>query len=43
MKSSLAWVLIIYVYLSLFFLLTTSYTYADELLFKFKSPSIFRS
>lgn len=39
MKSSLAWVLIIYVYLSLFFLLTTSYTYADELLFKFKSPS----
>jgi hypothetical protein len=39
MKSRFAWYLIVYVYVALFSLLIASYGYADELLFKFKSPS----
>ena len=39
MKSSFLWVLIIYVYVALLSLLITSYGYADEILYKFKSPS----
>lgn len=39
MKSSFAWYLIIYVYVALFSLLIASYSYADEISFRFKSPS----
>ena len=39
MKSSFAWYLIIYVYVALFSLLIASYGYADEISFRFKSPS----
>jgi len=39
MKSSFAWFLVIYVYIALFSLLIASYGYADEISFRFKSPS----
>ena len=39
MKSSFSWFLVIYVYLALFLVLLTSYGYADEIMFKFKSPA----
>tara|TARA_R100000734_G_C3288123_1_gene80423 strand:- start:48 stop:524 length:477 start_codon:yes stop_codon:yes gene_type:complete len=39
MKNSLHWFLGIYVYVAIFLLLITVYSNADELLFKFKSPS----
>jgi len=39
MKSSFAWYLIIYVYVALCSLLIASYGYADEISFRFKSPS----
>ena len=39
MKNSLHWFLGIYVYVAIFLLLITFYSNADELLFKFKSPS----
>jgi hypothetical protein len=39
MKSSFAWYLIIYVYVALCSLLIASYSNADEISFRFKSPS----
>tara|TARA_R100000541_G_scaffold18685_1_gene28541 strand:- start:2528 stop:2998 length:471 start_codon:yes stop_codon:yes gene_type:complete len=39
MKSSLSWFLISYFYISIFLLLLSFHSNADELLFKFKSPS----
>jgi len=39
MKSSLSWFLISYFYISIFLLLFSFHSNADELLFKFKSPS----
>tara|TARA_R110001592_G_scaffold8778_2_gene47478 strand:- start:374 stop:847 length:474 start_codon:yes stop_codon:yes gene_type:complete len=39
MKSSFLWFLVIYVYIALFSVLLTSYSYADEILYRFKSPS----
>mgnify|MGYP003625094729 FL=1 len=39
MKSSFSWFLVIYVYIALFLVLLTSYSYADEILYRFKSPS----
>ena len=39
MKSSFSWFLVIYVYIALFLVLLTSYSYADEIMFKFKSPA----
>jgi len=39
MKSNLSWFLIVYSYISIFLLLLSFHSNADELLFKFKSPS----
>tara|TARA_R100000541_G_scaffold27531_1_gene36831 strand:- start:97 stop:567 length:471 start_codon:yes stop_codon:yes gene_type:complete len=39
MKSSLSWFLLVYFYITMFLLLLSFHSNADELLFKFKSPS----
>ena len=39
MRSSFLWFLVIYVYIAVFSLLIASYGYADEISYRFKSPS----